>query len=446
MSETTQTNPEIKQEKGIPPVVQMILGLVIATFIAWKYPGVARNAIAFVIILGILVFVHEWGHFQFARWAGMKVNRFALGFPPFVYNREKDGIVYSIGALPIGGMVDIAGLGSEEEMVNTAKGEADTPKRDTTRPFGQKQFQDGSLFWRFMVIFAGPLMNFIFAIILAVGLYSFWGAPDPTTAKYNLVANFDKESPADKGGVKVGDLIVGVDGTRTNDNQKITSLIRNGKSETLTLDVLREGQVKTLTIRPEVADPDKTGNVRRVVGVEFSYDPKTLKFIKISPQEAVTTAFAESWMMVRTIGAFVGRAFTFQLTDQDKKGVGGPLAIAQAAGQSTQQGGLWGPLRLMVILSINLGLLNLLPLPALDGGRILFLLYELIMRRPIPAKIEGITHAAGMVLLLTFMVFITMRDVVRMVGGGERWQNNNKTTTATPTPATTPTAATTPTP
>lgn len=439
MSETNQVNPELKQEKGIPPIAQMILGLVFVAFIAWKYPGVARNAIAFVIILGVLVFVHEWGHFQFARWAGMKVNRFALGFPPFVFNKEKDGIVYSIGALPVGGMVDIAGLGSEEEMVHTATGEAATPVRDTNRPFGQKQFQDGSLFWRFMVIFAGPLMNFIFAIVLAVGLFSIWGIQDAQTARANQVGTFDIGSPADRGGVKVGDLVVGVDGVKTNDDQKITSLIRNGKTPTLTLDVLRNGQPKTLTITPEVADPEGTGKPRRMVGIAFTYDPQTLTYKRLSPPEAVETAFGKSWDMVKTIGAFVGRAFTFNLTSEDKKGVGGPLAIAQAAGQSTQQGGLYGPLTLMIVLSINLGLLNLLPLPALDGGRILFLIYELIMRRPIPARIEGITHAAGMILLLTFMAFITMRDLVKIVGGGERWKNNTAQTTPAPKPTTTAT-------
>ena len=444
----SQSVPEPSVSKnGFSALLRTLGFLAIAAFIAWRFPGVARNIIAFVLILGVLVFVHEWGHFQFARWAGMKVNRFALGFPPFVYNREKDGVVYSLGALPIGGMVDIAGLGSEEEMVNTAKGEADTPTRDTSRPFGQRQFQDAPWHWRFLTIFAGPLMNFLFAVVLAVSLYSFWGVPDAQTAKFNRVGTFYAGSPADKAGIQLGDLIVGVNSLKTTDNEKIVNAIQNGTGETLQLHILRDGQPKTLTVRPEIADADNAGKARRMIGVAFEYDPKTLSFKKLGPIEAVEKAFADSWMMVKTIGAFLGRVFTFNLTEQDKQGVGGPLAIAQAAGQSTQDGGLYGPLRLTIILSINLGLLNLLPLPALDGGRILFLLFEAIARRPVPARIEGLTHAAGMVLLLTFMVFITMRDLVRIVGGGERWNNNTQTSaTATPAPQTTPQATQTPSP
>ncbi|BCM91487.1 putative zinc metalloprotease [Abditibacteriota bacterium] len=392
-----------------------VVVIIAAAFAIFK-PDWFRTGAAFIVILGILVFVHEWGHYQFARWAGLKVNRFALGFPPFIYTRYHKGIAYSLGALPIGGMVDIAGLGSEEEMVAEVKGQGTVPVRNTNRPWGQKQFQDVNLGWRFMTLFAGPMMNFIFAIVVAVGLFSLYGAPDMTNAKENSVALVMGGSPAAKAGVQIGDLITSVNGTPTDNFSKIKPIISGSKGAPLSVGILRDGDPLMLKIKPEMetqprADGKGTEKVP-TVGILFTVDPKTITFRRLGFVDSTELAFSSAFGMTAEIGALLKRAVTFQLTSLDKSAVGGPVKIVQSVGQASRSGGYFQLVSLAVSLSINLGLLNLLPFPALDGGRILFLGYELVMRRPVDPRKEGLVHAAGMVALLAFMLFITLRDVI----------------------------------
>ncbi len=394
---------------------QIALGIVVAGLLELRFPGIIRTLLVFAVMLSILVFVHEWGHFQFARWAGMKVNRFALGFPPFIFNKKKNGIIYSIGALPVGGMVDIAGLGSEEEMVSTAHGKISEPKRDASRPFGQKQFQDANLGWRFLVIFAGPLMNFIFAIVVAISLFCFVGFPDASSATNNSVGLTLGGSPAARAGVQAGDLIVGVNGIATRDDQKITQIIRSSNGKPVTLQLQRDDQPIQIKLQPKLTemnseDGSKTEKVP-TVGILFDVDPKTVTYRRIGVKEATQKAFQVSLGMTEQVLGLVKRAVTLKLTEIDKSSIGGPVKIAQRAGRASRQGGFRESVMMSIALSMNLGLMNLLPLPALDGGRIMFLGYELVARRPFNPKWEGIAHAAGMLMLLTFMLFITLRDV-----------------------------------
>lgn len=421
MSSQNLENPS--PDVAVEPVEERSSGLkqlVIMAFIALAFaivkPDWFKTGITFAAILGILIFVHEWGHFQFARWAGLKVNRFALGFPPFVYTRYHKGIAYSLGALPIGGMVDIAGLGSEEEMVADVKGQGKPVVRNTSRPFGQKQFQDVSLGWRFLTLFAGPLMNFIFAIVVAIGLFSLYGAPNFDHSKDNSIGLVMGGSPASKAGIQPGDLIVSVDGKPADTSTTIAPLIRGNKSGQVSLGILRDEKPLTLQIKPKMEEqprPDGKG-VERVptVGVVFTDDPRTVTFNRLGIVDSTKLAFRSAFGMTAQIGALLQRAVTFKLTTFDKSAVGGPVKIVQTVGQASRSGGLFPLVSLAVSLSINLGLLNLLPFPALDGGRILFLGYELIMRRPLDPRKEGLVHAAGMVMLLAFMLFITLRDVI----------------------------------
>ncbi|PQV65176.1 regulator of sigma E protease [Abditibacterium utsteinense] len=416
VSPNNSTPPTEKPQSRLFSLAQIALGIAGVVVLALRFPDLARTIVVFAIILGVLIFVHEWGHFQFARWAGMKVNRFAIGFPPFIFNREKNGITYSIGALPIGGMVDIAGLGSEEEMVNTAKGEVAEPKRDISRPFGQRQFQDASLFGRFMTLFAGPLMNFLFAIILAIGLFSFVGRADYEKAQDNKVGLLMGESPAAKAGVEEGDLLIGINGKAANNSEALRKLIHENGKKNLKLEVLRDGKKLEKTMIPEFKEqPTADGKGSEMVptiGVVFTYNPTTLVYEKVGIGEAVKLSFTAAYRMSAQILETVKRAFTFKLTEVERNGIGGPVKIAQTVGQVAKDGQILPLLELTAALSINLGLMNLLPLPALDGGRILFLGFEFITRRPFNPKWEGLVHAAGMVMLLVFMLLITGRDLM----------------------------------
>jgi regulator of sigma E protease len=419
MTEPHNTPPASGQnpiKRGAAPwmtlAIEVFAVVAVLGYMLFRNPDLLKTIFIFLVTLGVLVFVHEWGHYQFARWAGMKVNRFAIGFPPFIYTKRKNNIDYSIGALPIGGMVDIAGLGSEEEMVNTAKGEVSTPQRDTSRPFGQKQFQDGSLFWRFMVLFAGPLMNFLFAIVVFVGVYSLVGVPDATLkARIDSVMVGD---PAEKAGIKAGDEIIGIGNQKTLDPEAVTKAIRGGNAKATTVTVLRDGKNVTLPLTPVVKDINNNGKPVPSIGVAFDLNAiRSFKFQKVEPLTAVKLGFLESAGVSLSILDTIKRALTRQLSSQEAKSIGGPVKIAQTVGQASEYGAAV-LFRFAALLSVNLGLMNLLPLPALDGGRIMFLGYELVARRPFNPRWEGLVHAAGMLLLLAFMLFITLRDVASL--------------------------------
>lgn len=378
---------------------------------------------SFIVVLGVLVFVHEWGHYQFARWAGMKVNRFAIGFPPFVYTRVHKGISYSVGALPIGGMVDIAGLGSEEEMVAQVKGEeAANPTRSTRRPlapFGQRQFQDANLFWRFMTLFAGPMMNFLFAIVAFIAVFSLAGIP---IQHYKpVILSVTTNQPAAQGGMKASDLITRVNGQAVTDATEVGTLIQRSGTRPITIEVNRKGTTIPLAITPVLRDIYNEGKPRPSIGIQFDQQPQDLirlTYQRLNPSDAIKAGFLESAGVAFSILDVLKRAVVRNLSPEEVKGIGGPVAIARV----TRQAASFGPIATLYFaatLSVNLGLMNLLPIPALDGGRILFVFigsaYEKIAHRPIDPRKETLVHLAGMALLLAFMLFITARDILPLI-------------------------------
>lgn len=415
--EASPPEPDEAPASGLKQLAMVALG---AVMFAVLRPDLFKTVAIFVVVLGVLIFVHEWGHFQFARWAGLKVNRFALGFPPFIYTRRYKGINYSIGALPIGGMVDIAGLGSEEEMVAEVKGQGMAPVKDTHRPRGEKQFQDVSLGWRFMTLFAGPMMNFLLALLLFIGVYSVAGFPDPVIrARVDSITTGKDGEPATKAGLKEGDEIIAVGGKKADQLDTVAKAIRGGKAAPTTITVVRgldsdgkgQGTTLTLPITPVVRDIEHNGKPVPSIGIGFDEEAiRSVNYIKLTPVQAVQQGFMDSAAISLGILDTVKRAVTGKLAPQEKKAIGGPVKIAKVMHTAADL----GPailLRVAGMLSVNLGLLNLLPFPALDGGRILFLGYELVMRRPFDPRKEGLIHMAGMVMLLSFMLFITLRDV-----------------------------------
>lgn len=396
--------------QDITPLAMFILaGLVMAFF----YPVFALKAVIFIAVLGVLVCVHEWGHYQFALWGGMKVNRFGIGFPPWIFNIRRNNIDYSIGALPIGGMVDIAGLGSEEEMVHTASGkEVPRNARNPDTPHGQKNFQDASLFWRFMSLFAGPMMNFVLAIVIFIGVYSIAGRPVATNLA--RVESVMDGTPAAKAGLQAGDVIVAVGSKRTVEREDVAKIIQSGKLEPMVLTVKRDNKEIKKSVTPVMKDLG--AGIKPSIGVAFDINAfSKFEYVKVKPLDAVKMGVMESVGVSIQILDFLRRAITFNLTPQEVRQVGGPVKIAVATGDATDFG-LTTVIRFAAVLSMNLGLMNLLPFPALDGGRILFLGYELVMRRPVNPRIEGVVHMAGMIMLLTFMVLITIRDVANLPG------------------------------
>jgi regulator of sigma E protease len=408
--------PEEKRKVALTWVA--VLGA-IAIF-SLRRPDVAYTILMFVITLSVLVFVHEWGHYQFGRWGGMKINRFAIGFPPFIYTKRKNNIDYSIGALPIGGMVDIAGLGSEEEMVATSKGQASpVAAPNPHKPHGQKNFQDATLGWRFMTLFAGPLMNFIFALVVFAAMFSLAGIPDKITVT-NQVDVVQPYTPAFRAGLHSDDKIIGINDVRTTDNQKLRDLIRKSNGEEITVVVQRGSQVLRLPMTPQFEEQEKADGTKErapIIGIMFLARIDSYQRVGLFSGEngfrdsAIGLGMLQSRLLAESIFGLLRRAVTGQLTEGDKRAVGGPVKIAQTVGHSVKRS--WQEWVLLAgSLSVNLGLMNLLPIPALDGGRIMFILYEAIMRRPFDHRKESYVNAFGMLVVLTFMLFMTFRDVL----------------------------------
>ncbi|MDQ3813142.1 MAG: site-2 protease family protein, partial [Armatimonadota bacterium] len=416
-SPSPPTTPEAPRS-ALPtwPVVVLCAGIFI-----YRQPELAKTIGIFLLVLGVLVFVHEWGHYQFARWAGMKVNRFAVGFPPWIYSRRQNGIDYSIGALPIGGMVDIAGLGSEEEMIATAQGETvETATREARpdMPYGQRQFQDTSLMWRFWTLFAGPLMNIVFAIAVFVAVFSFVGVPDyKATRVTQSVREVSPDMPAAAAGVLVGDRLIGLNGQRIANVQELVKRISRGGGKPLTVMIERDGHILEKRIRPvweQVPRPDGSTQATLMIGVGFQEE---FPYVRVGFGEAMKRGWEATTDISMQIVAMLGRAVTGKLSEEEKQGIGGPVKIAQIAGATARDG--WQEVALFAAaLSVNLGLMNMLPIPALDGGRILFLGFELLTGRPVDTRKEGLVHMVGMMVLLAFMLFITVRDVLPWIERG----------------------------
>lgn len=345
--------------------------------------------LGFLIAIGVLVFVHEWGHFMVARWAGMKVYQFSLGFPPYLFSRTYKDIVYSIGIIPLGGFVRIAGMEPGDEK--------------HPEGFGTK-----SLPWRFSVLFAGPLMN----ILLAVGIFALVYCVIGVPTKPKLPATIErveKGMPAEKAGFKPGDQIVSVNSKRVVTPDKIREMIRHSDSkEPLRIEVRRGDHTLVLLVKP-------IKQTVRMIGVAFAYERERVGLVRGIKMGVRHTSYkiVETLILLKALVSG---------DKQAREGIGGPLAIMQVSGATAREG-LVPYLEFLATLSVSLALLNILPIPALDGGRILFLFVDgglrLVGKRLDPKR-EAMVHLAGFAVLIFLILIITAQDLGRWIGMVER--------------------------
>jgi regulator of sigma E protease len=381
------------------------------------------SAVPFVLILGLLVFVHEWGHYVAARRAGMKVHAFAIGMGPAIWTfrrrfpappqpvsltapgetsaegaspSDESGAAteqeefyettYSICAIPIGGYVRIAGMDPNEDP--------DEPGGFNTRPWG----------WRFVTLIAGCVMNFVLAAFIFCLMGMFIGYPVGSTNKIDEVI---PKTPAASAGLKPGDRIVGVADLRTSDVSRLRTAIESHPGEKIQLLIQRGGESLTRPITPSTEKED--GKTVGRIGIAFGQS-----YERVNPIKAVGLGVTQTYDM--TAGMIEG--IVLMIRGKVQGGVGGPAAIFEATGREAKKGtaNLMG---FAAMLSINLGIINLLPIPALDGGRLLFLLLEALRRgRRVDPKKEAYVHFVGLVLILLFMVVITYHDIKNIIHGG----------------------------
>ena len=330
-----------------------------------------------LVLLGVLIIAHEFGHFLAARLCGIEVVEFSMGMGPLLLKkRSRRGTQFSVRLLPIGGYCQF--YGEDEE-------------RDDPRAFNRQK-----IWKRALTVASGPLMNFLIAIVVIALYMSLLGLESivPRVAEI--------EEPAMSAGLMVGDEIVTVNGQQVSDTGTIAQAISQSGGKTVELVVLRKGEFVELSIEPFL--DEELGRYR--VGMTFAVER-----VRVPLPKSVPFACAYGAESVRAIlDALVGILSSGQGADQ----VTGPVGTVAGIYDMTQEGGIDVYLQLLAMVSVNLGVMNLLPIPGLDGSRLLFLLAEAIRRKPVRRELEGAIHAAGLILLMGLMVVLTYKDIVQI--------------------------------
>ena len=334
-----------------------------------------------IIILGVLITIHELGHFGVARALGFKVDEFAVGFGPKILAKERKGILYSLRAFPLGGFCRFHG--EDENM------EGDP-----------EAFNNQKAWKRFLVIAAGAAMNILFAFVLAVITLLSWGDYAATVETVN------PGSAAEAAGILPGDVLISVDGGRVVfDFAALENVQKADSEEGVTVVVRRDGEDVALKVT-DLYDQEAGKNM---LGVTISYANRR----SFSLGEAIVCAGDFLTYSARSLLNFFVNIFKVEnLSEQ----VMGPVGTISVIGEAVRNG--WETIfRLALYLSLNLGIFNLLPFPGLDGGRLIFLLIEIIFRKPVPRDKEGLVHLIGIAILFGLILYLTWGDISRILGG-----------------------------
>ena len=360
-------------------------------------PGFFWTVLSFLLVIGPLIFVHELGHYFVGRWFGVKAEVFSIGFGREIAGwTDKRGTRWKVAWLPLGGYVKFAG------DMNAAS--EPSPEWLALPPEERARTLQGKPVWqRFLVVAAGPLTNFLFAILIFCGfLVAFGQARTPP-----VVAAVAPGSAAQQAGILAGDEIVSIEGSGVGRFEDIARLVVLHPGEELDVSVLREGRPLALKVTPKpVVERDQFGNEfrRGMLGVAAPARPV---LEPVPPLQVLPAALRQTWQIVDTTLEGLGQIVTGRRSVDE---LGGPLKIAKFSGEQASLGPLdfvW----FLAIISINLGFINLLPIPLLDGGHLLFYAIEGIRRKPLRPKAQEWAFRTGLALLLMLMIFVTLNDL-----------------------------------
>lgn len=347
----------------------------------------------FLIILSVLIFVHELGHFIAARRAGVKVEEFGLGFPPRIWSRKKGDTIYSINALPIGGFVRLYG---EEHSVEGDKSQA--------------YYHKGKLA-RTAIVVSGVLMNFLLAVFAFATITWFVGIP--RDLGYVKVISVTEDSPASHVGLKVDDIVLAVEGQKVEETKDFIESVNNRRGKETELTVRRNSEEIKLKVTPRENPPQGQGALGVGITASEIYDPPLIE----KPFVSLVEGFKQAVFWIKATISGITDSLVLVLSGKTPEGLAGPIGIYQITGIVAQQGVL-AILSFVAILSVNLAVLNILPIPALDGGRLLFIVVETIFGRRVLPTFERYAHRVGMVILLIVIFLISLGDINRLLSGG----------------------------
>lgn len=357
------------------------------------------NLLPFLVILTALVFVHEMGHYLVARWNGVRVEVFSIGFGPELFGwNDRSGTRWRFSAVPLGGYVKMFG----DADASSARGEGlDVMSADERAV----SFHYKRLGQRSAIVAAGPAANFIFAIVLLAGLYTLVGQRDaPPT-----VSQVTADSAAEVAGLLANDRIVQIGETEITQFEQLRRIVMQSPSMPLEFVVKRDGRLITLDVTPDAIEAENALGKLETYG-RLGVRGVPGEMVKRDPLTAVWLAVTETWSMTRQTLEAVGQMFAGSRgTDE----LGGPLRIAQLSG-TVAEAGLVSSIWFMALLSINLGLINLFPIPVLDGGHLVFYLAEAILGRPLSERIQELAFKVGFTLVIGLMIFVTWNDIVQL--------------------------------
>ena len=346
--------------------------------------------ISFIVLLGILIFVHEFGHFLAARIAGVGVLKFSLGFGPKIFGRKIGETEYVLSWIPLGGFVKLLGESGNEEL----------PPEDEKRSFYKQPT------WkRMLIVLAGPVFNFLLAVLIFI-IVLMYGLPTLTAE----VGQVQKGSASFEAGMINGDKIISIDGHKIVFWEDIRTIISDIKGKEVEVVVERGVEKKNLLVKP------KLSNAKNIFGEEvptylIGIAPSGKTIIeRRNPVDAVITSVYKTWEISKLTVISVVKMLEGVISPRT---LGGPIFIAQVAGAQVKEG-IIPFILFMAILSINLGVINLFPIPVLDGGHIFFYLIEIVTRREISVKVKEISQQIGFAILLMLMLFVIFIDIERL--------------------------------
>jgi regulator of sigma E protease len=366
--------------------------------------GVAGYVVPFLFVLSLVVFVHEFGHFLIARLCGVRVLTFSIGFGPELAGfDDRYGTRWKISAIPLGGYVKFFG----DENAGSAP---NTPRLATMNP-GERalSFHFQPVFKRAAIVVAGPLANFVLAIVIFAAIFAIYG-------KQTMSARVDSvqaDSAAAAAGFQPGDVVLAIDGQPIDNFADMQRIVSDSAGRTLAIKVERSGSQLVLKATPVLKEvKDNFGNVHRIgiLGISRSMAPADVKFQPVSPAQAIWLGGQETWFVIdRTLsyigGVIVGREAADQL--------GGPIRIAQISGQVASIGFV-ALIHLAAVLSVSIGLLNLFPIPLLDGGHLLFYSIEAARGQPLSERAQEVGFRIGLAIVVMLMIFATFNDIVHL--------------------------------
>ncbi len=360
------------------------------------------TVIVFIVILSVLIMVHELGHFLVAKKLGIKVEEFGFGLPPRALGFKKGETIYSINWLPIGGFVKLYG---EDEA---GSGSVKVKKQPLVKKDLKRAFSARPIWQRTLVVIAGVVMNFLLAVVIISYLFTAVGVSVPGDKV--IVADLTASSPAKIAGIQKGDVVEEINGIKITSSNQLISLTKDNLGKEIILKVSKDNKTREVSVTPREKYPTNEGPM----GVAISPNIEVKKYPWYqAPFLGTVEALNMSWLIISGLGVML---YQLVISGSMPQGVAGPVGIAQLTGQFVEIGPM-AVLSFVALLSLNLAILNILPFPALDGGRLLFIIFELFLGKKISLKYESYTHAIGMMILIALILAITINDLIRVFTG-----------------------------